>query len=142
MDQLIYILVISLFLNIVTQIAFYLQVHTPVACCIRNIFHTCTTMRKFLILTFNGTAFAIHILIETSLYKSFLDAVTIIIDEFELNLIKINQFKCGWDRNDGTIANGRKLLNTKNNYNYDNVNSIHDNLDPIDQISYDWQQIN
>ena len=88
---------------------------------------------NFLISICNGIVFIIVILIKIAAILLFLRALIIIIGRFELNIAKIDKFRYICDTNKNvTIDNRRKFPKPKNNYNYDNLNDIHHNLDPID----------
>ena len=75
-------------------------------------------------LIFNGTAFIFDNLIEILLILSFLHISTIIIDEFDLNIIKTNKkIGCIFNSDSSsevTSDNGRKFPKYKNNYTHDN----------------------
>ena len=88
---------------------------------------------EFSILIFNETVFIIDILIKTMFMLSFFKTLTTIINGFELNSAKVTKFRCiRNDNNEIPTENERKFLRCRNGYNYDNVNGICYNLNPID----------
>ena len=87
--------------------------------------------------------FTIDILIEPTLISSCLNAFTIIIDGFDLNIAKINENGCICSsKSEIIIANRRNFLKYKTNYNYNNVIAIYHNLDAIDLIRVEIKENN
>ena len=99
---------------------FNVQVVVP-----QTIFTFVVQCENFSMLVFSRVAFTIDISIKIISILLCLHESTIIIHEFELTSAKTNKVGCICNRNDEpTIANRRKCLTYKNNYNYDNVSEI------------------
>ena len=107
-------------------------------CCIYYLFSF-----YFFVFLFCTFCLIIVILIKIAAILLFLRALIIIIGRFELNIAKIDKFRYICDTNKNvTIDNRRKFPKPKNNYNYDNLNDIHHNLDPIDPTTLAIQDNN
>lgn len=148
MGQLIRMFVVLLFIKIMRQTVAHEQLVAP------HIFFTLVAQCGNLsMLIFNGTVFIIGILIKITLNSPVLRVLTNIIDGFELNIAEIKHFtNICHSYPEVAIENARKFTKDKNNYNYDDINSVQHNSNPIDPtrvgiednkaISYDLKQCN
>ena len=91
LHQLAAIALILVLLYIVYQTALYIPVHEPVLI----FFMLVMQCEIFSILIFHKMTFAVDMLFRVSLFNS----VTVIIDAVGSNIVKINEFKYGYDRN-------------------------------------------
>ena len=95
MHQLASSLLILLLLHVVYQMALYVQFCKPIVT-----FWMATVVKQcenFLFLILHRMILAIDNLFEVSLCTSFLGALRIIIDGFGSSIVKINEFRCGYD---------------------------------------------
>ena len=92
-DQLMYIILILLLLNVVHQMESYAQVHEPVII-LQAFFTLVMQCENSLMVVFWHVAFAIDILLNVSLCTSVLNGLTIIFDAFGSKIAKVNKNGC------------------------------------------------
>ena len=93
MSQFTAISLIIVLLHIVYSL--YVQVHEPVLIFVMHVMQC----EIFSMLIFHRMTFAVDNLFEVSLFTSLLAALTIIIDGIGSIIVNVNEFKCGYDRN-------------------------------------------
>ena len=144
-DQLMYVLLMVMVLNMVHYTVSCLQVHTQVAIS-RTFFMFVTQCEYLLMCVLKGMELPIGILIKIPLFTSFLDVLTIMFYAIELSIVEIKEIKCvnenGSEKPMPDRSFRENFRNTGYNSHDDNViDSMIVGIEGNDAMTYDLQQM-